>query len=118
MTKLTKNLLTTAGLLTLMTWSAACATNQEEGTAQAAQVNAMMNAQAAAGARADATLYPFHFEGARLNSTGQEKLDRMLPDENGASHDATAATTDVANASPMTVYLDVPADDANRRSYQ
>src|SRR5580658_306313 len=34
--------------------------------------------QAARGSLADATLYPMHFDGDKLNSLGEAKLDRML----------------------------------------
>jgi hypothetical protein len=51
-------------------------------------------AQAAAGARQDATLRAMHFDGSRLNSLGREKLDLMIRDED--------VTT------PLVVYLDLP----------
>jgi hypothetical protein len=54
--------------------------------------------QASNGARADATLYPAHFNAAGLNSLGREKLDLMLLDEEAAP--------------PMVVYLDLPKGDA------
>ena len=44
-------------------------------------INNIMTAQAAAGARADATLQPMHFDGAKLNSLGEAKLDLMLKDD-------------------------------------
>lgn len=40
-----------------------------------------IDAQAASGARADAMLYPHHFDGGRLNSLGRAKLDRMIEDD-------------------------------------
>jgi len=52
------------------------------------------NAQAAAGARHDATLNDAHFDGGALNSLGQAKLDlitQSLPDEG-----------------PVTIYIDLP----------
>jgi hypothetical protein len=55
------------------------------------------NAQAAAGARHDATLNDAHFDGAALNSLGQAKLDlitQSLPDEG-----------------PVSIYVDFPAGD-------
>lgn len=55
-------------------------------------------AQAAAGAREDATLYAVHFDEAGLNSLGQQKLDLMLDAEQPAE--------------PLIVYLDLPADSA------
>lgn len=54
-------------------------------------------AQAAAGARQDATLYAVHFDEGGLNSLGQQKLDMMLADEQPAE--------------PLVVYLDLSADE-------
>lgn len=51
-------------------------------------------AQAARGARADATLRPVHFNDAGLNSLGRQKLEFMLADEDAAQ--------------PVVVYLDLP----------
>jgi len=53
-------------------------------------------AQAASGARHDATLYAAHFDEAGLNSLGQQKLDLMLSDEQPIA--------------PLIVYLDLPSD--------
>src|SRR4051812_10440004 len=50
--------------------------------------------QAASGARADASLQPFHFDGEKLNSLGEAKLDLMLKDDYAAQ--------------PLVVYLNVP----------
>ena len=58
-------------------------------------------AQAAAGARADATLHTSHFDEMGLNSLGEEKLNLMLACEDAAG--------------PMVVYLDLPADAARDR---
>ncbi|HSU69304.1 MAG TPA: hypothetical protein VLJ39_20630 [Tepidisphaeraceae bacterium] len=52
-------------------------------------------AQAASGARQDATIYPYHFDGTGLNPLGRRKLDLMLTDETPTE--------------PLTVYLDLPA---------
>jgi len=38
----------------------------------------VMNRQASTGAAYDATLYDFHFDGGKLNSTGEAKVDRIL----------------------------------------
>jgi hypothetical protein len=60
------------------------------------RVTTIENAQAAAGARSDATLNPAHFDGGALNSLGQAKLDLItssLPDEG-----------------PVTIYIDAPTD--------
>jgi hypothetical protein len=56
-------------------------------------------AQAAAGARADATLHAADFDGSSLNSLGQQKLDLMLADE--------------MPADPMALYLDLPQTTAS-----
>jgi hypothetical protein len=52
--------------------------------------------QAASAARADATLYPVHFHGGKLNSLGEQKLKLMLGDDN--------------ETRPMAVYLDTGDD--------
>ncbi len=44
----------------------------------------LFDTQAARGARADATLYPQHFTGPRLNSLGRSKIDLMLLDTDAA----------------------------------
>lgn len=69
-----------------------------EGTVRAPQRFAEV--QSASGARADATLRPFHFDGGRLNSLGEEKLDLMLKDDD--------------RAEPLVVYLDLAESDAQR----
>src|SRR5438270_3508463 len=53
--------------------------------------------QEASGARADATLQPAHFDKGELNSLGREKLLLMLDDDDANN--------------PVTVYLNVPAED-------
>lgn len=55
-------------------------------------------AQAASGARADATLSRHHFDGPRLNALGQEKLALMLKDDDAVE--------------PMRVYLNLDERDA------
>lgn len=55
------------------------------------------NVQAASGARADAMLYPFHFDGAELNALGEQKLDLMLDDDDAFE--------------PMVVYMRVREDE-------
>jgi hypothetical protein len=59
------------------------------------RVDQFIAAQSDNGAREDATLQAFHFDGPRLNSLGVEKLWRMIPDDNAAD---------------MTVYLNLPDD--------
>jgi len=69
----------------------------------ARSVNRFVTAQTANAARTDATLRPYHFQGAELNSLGMQKLDLMTKAERGDS--------------PLTVYLDLPpdADQGTRR---
>lgn len=61
-------------------------------------VDRIAAAQASAGAYADATLRPHHFDGASLNSLGRSKLHLML-----AHRPATV---------PLAVYMDLPKSDA------
>jgi len=58
-------------------------------------VDNVMFAQAAAGARADSTLYGCHFDTHGLNSLGRAKLALMLRDEQPID--------------PLVVYLDIPS---------
>ena len=46
--------------------------------------------QAASGARADATLQPFHFDGGKLNSLGEAKLDLMMKETYQEREEAVA----------------------------
>ena len=63
------------------------------------QAHQFADQQAANGARADATLRPMHFDGGRLNSLGEERLDLMI--RNGD------------DCSPLILYLDLPQEDEN-----
>ncbi|MCC6424855.1 MAG: hypothetical protein IT447_15390 [Phycisphaerales bacterium] len=54
-------------------------------------------AQTAAGARNDATLYPAHFNGSALGSLGARKLDEMVADDDACD--------------PMTVYVNLDEND-------
>lgn len=60
--------------------------------------------QAANGARQDATLRDYHFDGGKLNSLGEERLDLML--SNGD------------DCSPLVVYLDLPDQDSSTAARQ
>jgi len=60
--------------------------------------------QAASGARADATLYPAHFDKGELNSLGRQKLSLMIDDDDANN--------------PLVIYLDVPADDEFKAARQ
>jgi hypothetical protein len=62
------------------------------------KVQHVANIQAASGARADPTLQPFHFDGGKLNSLGEAKLDLMLKDDDAIQ--------------PLVVYMNVPDKDA------
>lgn len=64
---------------------------------QTTQVQRFVRAQVQNGARTNATLYPYHFDGANLNSAGEAKLLAMIDDDNSES--------------PLIIYIDVPADD-------
>ncbi|MCC6424557.1 MAG: hypothetical protein IT447_13870 [Phycisphaerales bacterium] len=61
-------------------------------------INRFNDAQSAAGARNDATLYPAHFNGAALSSLGAHKLDDMIADDDACE--------------PMTVYVNLDENDA------
>ncbi len=65
---------------------------------EARSTQQFMTAQAASGARADATLQPCHFDGDKLNSLGMAKLDLMLKDDDSVD--------------PMTVYINLGEKDA------
>jgi hypothetical protein len=84
-----------------------CQTDQSSMTeffpdAETRSTQNFMTAQAAAGARADATLQPMHFDGDHLNSLGEAKLDLMPKDDD----------TDPA----IVVYMNLPADDEDLKS--
>jgi hypothetical protein len=55
--------------------------------------------QAASGARNDATLQPLHFDGERLNSLGEAKLDLLLKDDD--------------TVEPVVLYMNVADKDSN-----
>lgn len=61
-------------------------------------------AQAATGARRDATLYPCHFGEHGLNALGRQKLDLMLEDDEPAT--------------PLVVYLDPSLDYSLAKAHQ
>jgi hypothetical protein len=76
-----------SGLLISTMLLVGCQTDQSSVTDffpdnEARSTQNFMTAQAAAGARADATLQPMHFDGDHLNSLGEAKLDLMLKDDN------------------------------------
>jgi hypothetical protein len=60
------------------------------------QIGSLFQTQKAAGARADSTLYPQHFDGPNLSSLGTTKLDLILLD----SH----------STNPLTIYIAVEND--------
>jgi hypothetical protein len=64
---------------------------------QRGEYPAVFNAQARAGAKADAMLHPIHFAGTELNSLGAAKLELMLPD--------------VEDSTPLVVYLNIAGDE-------
>jgi hypothetical protein len=60
-------------------------------------VERVLRAQTASGARSDGTLEPFHFDKGELNSTGKQKLALMLDDDDSNN--------------PLIVYMNTPGDD-------
>jgi hypothetical protein len=60
-------------------------------------INRFNEAQSAAGARNDATLYPVHFNGSALSSLGARKLDDMVADDDACE--------------PMMVYVNLDDND-------
>lgn len=60
-------------------------------------VSRVSDAQSAAGARNDATLYPAHFNGRAIGSLGARKLDAMVADDDACE--------------PMTVYVNLDKED-------
>ena len=91
----------------LATWGG-CATQDFFPSAPSdSTISQATHAQAAAGAREDATLQPYHFEGAKLNSLGMDKLSLLVPNQpdsdvivylNLKSGDATAARRDAVSS--------------------
>jgi hypothetical protein len=67
-------------------------------------VDRIERVQAASGARADATLFPAHFDKGELNSLGRQKLSLMIDDDDANN--------------PLVVYLDVPTDDEFKAARQ
>jgi hypothetical protein len=100
----------TLGLLALLGLGAFAGCNSDKSAMddffpdkQERKSHQISEAQATAGARKDATLQDYHFDGAKLNSLGEAKLDLMIPDEQDDD---------------MTVYVNVPANDitSNRKN--
>ena len=92
---------TVAALALLAIAATGCHDNKQHGEEFADQehpttVGLAIQAQAAAGAKQDGTLYDMHFRGDRLSPLGQGKLSLILK--------GTAA------GDPVDVYLDLPAD--------
>jgi len=69
---------------------------------ETASVQRFQDAQAAAGAAEDATLYPQHFTGGQLNSLGESKLDLMCKAE---------------DACPQVTVFVVPGNDSNAEKF-
>jgi len=65
---------------------------------QTTQVQRFVRAQVQNGARTNATLYAYQFDGPNLNSAGEAKLLAMIDDDNSET--------------PLIIYIDTPADDA------
>jgi hypothetical protein len=80
--------LATAG--TMILWATGCQeASKPEATASSKMeirdTTRLEQTQSAAGARADATLYPQHFDGPDLSSLGVAKLDLMLADSHSCN---------------------------------
>jgi hypothetical protein len=75
-----------------------------EDTGEARKTVQFTDAMAASGARADAMLFAHHFDGAALNSLGEEKLSLMLKDDDSPT--------------PITVYLNLKEKDAVSKQRQ
>jgi len=71
---------------------------------EAQAVRDFADAQAASGARADATLQSTHFDGGKLNSLGEAKLDLMLKDDDSTDN--------------MVVYMNLNANDPQLKNRQ
>jgi len=71
-------------------------TDASHSQAEITETARLEHTQAAAGERAEATLYPDHFDGPTLSSLGTTALDMMLAD----SH----------SCNPLVIYLAVPED--------
>jgi len=96
--------LRTVSMAAVLMLAAACQSKQPENHGevfapddQPTAMDHLLDAQAARGARADATLYAVHFDGPNLNPLGMYKLDLMLKDD---------------SALPLSVWMDVPDDDS------
>lgn len=116
MKKLARRTVVVCGCALLLTWSMGCQSDSSapkpanvHGEAftspdQKASPAKFADAQAASGARADATFRNAHFDGENLNSLGMAKLDMMLADDDACT--------------PMKVYLDLVSDDPFKSARQ
>jgi hypothetical protein len=75
-----------------------------EDTGETRKTTQFADVSAASGARNDAMLFKHHFDGAKLNSLGEQKLDLMLKDDDSPT--------------PLTVYLDLTEKDAVTKQRQ
>jgi hypothetical protein len=71
-------------------------TDASHSQAEVSETQRLENTQAAAGARADCTLYADHFDGGTLSSLGTNSLDMVLADTHSCN--------------PLVIYLAVPED--------
>ena len=105
--QLNKRVVTFSGLAIATVLLVGCQADQSSMTEffpadEARSTQNFVTAQAAAGARADATLQPMHFDGDHLNSLGEAKLDLMLKDDD----------TDPT----IVVYMNLPTDDQDLKA--
>ena len=81
--------------------TAGCQTQSETDTshsqAEISETETLERTEMHAGARAECTMYPTHFDGAGLSSLGTKNLDLILAD----SH----------SCNPLVIYMDIPEDD-------
>jgi hypothetical protein len=86
---------------------AGCQDNDDSNKLDTDRVDRLEHTQEAAGARAEATLYPQHFDGEALTTLGEAELDAMLADSHATN--------------PLVVYIAVANDshtDARRATVQ
>jgi len=102
-----KAILLAGGAMMIALYASGCTNDQKDffpasDSVRAAQRFAQV--QSASGARNDATLQAWHFDGNSLNSLGEQKLDLMLADDDAND--------------PMVVYLNMTEDDQHKSPRQ
>ena len=97
--KTTSSILAAAAAVVLLMLSGGCQPIDEHFEPEGAErsVHRFADAHAASGARADAMMHAYHFDGAELNTLGEQKLGLMLQDDDACE--------------PLVVYMNVKEDD-------